>query len=145
MYRIMLVMLIGVACAVATEQTAKEEAWQLDFHQFLTLIEQASDRASTDLDGVKKMFLDRPVKWTGTLKYFRKGRPYIQDSFVSVGKNTRMARVMYYADPDDAKAWEEVADGATVEYSGVISDVKVMADPEKPFVFVDLSQVTLVK
>ena len=145
MYRIMLVLLIGVAWASAAEQATKEEAWQSDFHQFLARIEQATDRASTDFDGVKKMFLDRPVKWKGTLKYFRKGRPYIRDSFVSAGKYTQMARVMYYADPDDAKAWEEVAGGATVEYSGVITDVKVMADPKKPFLFVDLSQVTLVK
>ena len=144
MYKIIIAILVTATWATAAEKPAKAEPWQSDFQQFLTSMEQSNDRASTDLEGLKKAFLGKTIKWKGTLKYVCKGKPYIRETFVRIDQETQMSRVMYYTDPDDAKVWEEIAEGSAVEYSGTISDVKVMAGPKKSFLYVELSHVKIV-
>lgn len=110
------------------------------------LRENAETGGSVDLNTLKQRLVDRHVRWQGTLKYFRKGRPYIRESFVRVDEETKLAAVMFYADPDDVQAWERLERGSAVEYSGVISDVKVETVMTKtPFIFIELRHVKVVK
>jgi len=143
---IILAAVMAMAVPALAEDAPEREIWQTDFTRFLSFIKTTEERGSFDLDTLKQRLVDRRVQWRGSLKYFRKGRPYIRESFVRVDKTTKVARVMFYAEPKDVKAWENLKTSAAVQYSGVISDVKLATGlKEKPFIYIDLRQVKVVK
>ena len=114
----------------------KAKTWQNDFSLFLGRLQQMVEASRTGTEGeisvddLNREFLNKKVRWTGTLKYFHKGRPYFVESFVRINDDTKLSAVMYYPDPERVSEWEGLPRGTQVEYEGTISAVRVETVPE---------------
>ena len=126
----------------------KQADWQNDFTVFIKYIQEVAEKSGAKHDGfaevddLNKIFLNKTVKWSGSLKYVHKDRPYFKDSFIKVSPDTSMACVMYYPAEDAKDLWGKIKSGSTVIYTGKITAVQIETSmPGKPFPYIDLNDV----
>jgi len=127
-------------------------SWDTDFQAYLELIQETlegHDESTRKADKValNKIFTDKTVTWVGTLMYVKKGRPYIDESFVLADGTMMLARVRYYPDPDQVSEWEKIDSRSKVQYTGTITDVGIVGvgDDSRPFPYVVLKHVKPIK
>ena len=151
--KILIISCILTAIACAEEQdnkTAKD--WQTDFQTFLKVLKETEAKSKKEneddinINDLNKVFLNKSVEWTGTLKYINKERPYFADSFISIDKETKASVIMYYSDPAEISKWKKINPGSKIEYTGIIKTIHIdNVLSEEPFVYVDLIDVKPIK
>jgi hypothetical protein len=142
-------MCAAAVCAVAMGCARRpDRTWRDDFAVFLNHLRQTAEVSKLSNEGkidvalLNDEYAGKTVTWTGTLKYVRRGRPYFEESFVTLEKGTQMAAVMYSVDPEDVEAWEALPRGSVVPYTGVVGAVQVESSTAPGgFAYIELTKV----